>query len=414
VTAGAQDQDREVGRISTRAGASWLAWSVCAVSLLLLASSLLLILLGWSTPLPKGWTPWQDQAVYVVGIIGAPILGGLIASRRPENPYGWLWLGFGFGLALQQLAEPYAAYALVEPGSLVAPRTISQLLERGGPLALAFAPFLFLLFPTGRLPSRRWRPLAWVAAMAGVVLLTLNLFYTWPDKVGGMITTTTVAAVSAIFATIVLSALSLLVRYRRASGVERQQLKWFALAAVLVACFLVGQLLGLNRLLGSTLWNLLEVATNMALYVAVGVAILRYRLYDIDIIINRTLVYALLTAMLAVVYFGGVATTQTTLRALTGQVKQPQLAIVVSTLVIAALFNPLRRRIQAFIDRRFYRRKYDAAKTLETFSVRLRDETDLDALSNDLVEVVRETIQPTHVSLWLRPELPPRARDGQE
>ena len=138
--------------------------------------------------------------------------------------------------------------------------------------------------------------------------------------------------------------------------------------------------------------------------VAVGIAVLKYRLYDIDVIINRTLVYGSLTAMLMAVYFGGVATTQAILRTLTGQEKQPQLAIVVSTLVIAALFNPLRRRIQAFIDRRFYRRKYDAAKTLEAFSAKLRDETDLDALSDDLVGVVRETMQPAHVSLWLRPE----------
>ena len=152
----------------SRRAASRVAWSVCAAVLLILALSLVLIVLGWSTPLPQGWAPWRDQAVSLVGIIGAPILGGLIASRRPENPYGWLWLGFGLGLALQQLADPYTAYALVvEPGSLVAPRTISHVLELGGPLALTFAPFLFLLFPTGRLPSRRWRPLAWIAAMAG-------------------------------------------------------------------------------------------------------------------------------------------------------------------------------------------------------------------------------------------------------
>jgi hypothetical protein len=390
--------------MSTRA-ASWLAWSVCTVTLLILALSLLLIVLGWSTPLPKEWTPWRDQAVSLVGIIGAPILGGLIASRRPENPYGWLWLGFGFGLTLQQLVEPYTAYALVvEPGSLVAPRTISHVLELGGPLALTFAPFLFLLFPTGQLPSRRWRPLAWVAAMSGVVLLAFNLVFTRPDQVGGAITIMVIAVVSVIFAAIVLSALSLVVRYRRASGLERQQLKWFALAAVLAGAYIIGILLGLDRLLGDALWVLLDAATNTALYVAVGVAILRYRLYDIDILINRTLVYGSLTAMLALVYFGGVATTQAIFRALTGQEEQPQLAIVVSTLVIAALFNPLRRRTQSFIDRRFYRRKYDARKTLEAFSAKLRDETDLDALSDDLVGVVRETMQPAHVSLWLRPD----------
>ncbi len=142
----------------------------------------------------------------------------------------------------------------------------------------------------------------------------------------------------------------------------------------------------------------------LAIPVAVGIAILRYRLYDIDVVINRTLVYGMLTAVLALIYFVGVAATEAFFRALTGREEQPQLAIVVSTLVIAALFNPLRRRIQGFIDRRFYRSKYDTRKTLEAFSVKLRDETDLDALSDDLVGVVRETMQPAHVSLWLRPD----------
>jgi hypothetical protein len=144
--------------------------------------------------------------------------------------------------------------------------------------------------------------------------------------------------------------------------------------------------------------------------VAIGFAVLKYRLYDIDVIINRTLVYGLLTAMLVAIYFGGVATTQAIFRALTGQEQQPQLAVVVSTLVIAALFNPLRGRVQGFIDRRFYRSKYDARKTLEAFSSKLRDETDLDALKDDLLGVVSDTMQPAHVSLWLRPDVPPRAR----
>ena len=385
--------------------ATWLAWSACTVALLVLALSLLLILLGWSTPLPQGLKPWRDQVVSLVGIVGAPLLGGLIASRRPNNGYGWLWLGFGLGLALQLLAESYAAYAVaVQPGLLVAPRTISRVLALGGQLALAFAPFLFLLFPTGRLPSRRWRPLAWIAGISGAVLFALFLLFDRPDKFGGAITAMTIAAVIVIFAAIVISAFSLVVRYRRASGVERQQLKWFALAAVLGASYVVGELLGLKRLFGGTFWNLLDAATNTALYAAVGVAVLRYRLYDIDLLINRTLVYGSLTGTLALVYFGGVTATQALFRALTGQEQSPQLVVVASTLVIAALFNPLRRRIQRFIDRSFYRRKYDAAKTLEGFSTKLRDETDLEALKGDLVGVVGETMQPAHVSVWLRPD----------
>lgn len=396
-----------------------LAWSLFALTLLVLASSLLLIFLGWSTPLPQGATPWRDRTLSLVGIVGAPILGGLIASRRPRNPYGWLWLGFGLGLALQHFGASYSAYArVVESGTLLAPLTISRVVELGGPLALTFAPFLLLLFPTGRLPSRRWRPVAWIAGLSGTVVVVLGLFFDRPDKVGGIVTITVVAAVFVTFSVFALSALSLVVRYRRASGMERQQLKWFALAAVLGAFFLVGQqliwlcailiayflggeLLSLNRSLG----NLLEVAINVCLYTAVGIAVLRYRLYDIDIIINRTLVYGTLTVSLALVYVGGVLSLQGLLRALTG--KESQLAIVASTLSIAALFNPLRRRIQASIDRLFYRRKYDAAKTLEEFSAKLRDETDIDEVNSDLVRVVRNTMQPAHVTLWLRdPEEP--------
>ena len=380
---------------------SWLAWAACAVTLLVLAMSMLLIVLGWSTPLPGGWTPWRDQTVSLLGIVGAPILGGLIASRRPKNPYGWLWLGFGFGLAAQSLAMSYEAYALVvEPGSLAVPRTISHVLELGGQVALTLVPLLLLLFPTGRLPSRRWRPLAWISTTAGAVLLFLVLLYDSPDQVGGAISIAAFAAVSVIFIAILLSALSIIFRYRRAGGAERQQLKWFALAAGLVGAVITGHLLFLDLLLSEAFLNLLDTVTITGLYVAVGIAILRYRLYDIDIIINRTLVYGSLTVMLAGIYLGAVVSLQYAFRAATGQ--ESTLAVVASTLTIAALFNPLRRRIQSFIDRRFYRRKYDAAKTLEAYSARLRDETDLETLNGELLAVVRGTVQPAHVSLWLR------------
>src|SRR5215210_685386 len=247
------EQDEGTSSMSARAIAR-LAWALCAMSLLILSLSLLLIVLGWSTPLPGARTPWRDQAISLVGIVGAPILGGLIASRRPRNPYGWLWLGFGAGLALQHLGRTCAAYAVVaEPGSLlVAPHTISDLLGQGGPLALAFAPFLLMLFPTGRLPSRRWRPLAWISAISGAVLLALNIVFTRPDEVGGVITAITVLVATVIFASIVLSAVSLVFRYRRASGVERQQLKWFALAAVLIGVYIVGGApLGFEQVLGT-------------------------------------------------------------------------------------------------------------------------------------------------------------------
>ena len=377
-----------------------LAWLVCGATLTVLASVLLLIILGWSTPLPRGRPPWQDQALSLAGVVGAPLLGGLIASRRPRNPYGWLWLVFGLGLALQLLGESYAAYALVvEP--LPAAQTAPELLAAGGPLALGCGTFLFLLFPTGRLPSRRWRPLSWIAGISGAVLFALHLLFDSPDEGAGTVTLVVFAAVLALFASIVLSALSLIVRYRRAGGVERQQLKWLALAAVLTVSYVVGELLGLDRLVGGTWWSLLDAATNTAVYAAVGIAILRHRLYDIDLIINRALVYGPLTALLALVYVGGVVGLQAAFRSLSGQ--ESTLAVVASTLTIAALFGPLRRRAQALVDRRFYRRKYDAARTLADFNARLRDETDLGTLGRDLVGVASATVQPEHVSLWLRP-----------
>jgi hypothetical protein len=209
------------------------------------------------------------------------------------------------------------------------------------------------------------------------------------------------------------SALSLVLRYRRSGGEERQQIKWMAFAAsVVVVLYAVAMIVSVFfpeeswTTAGSVWWlNLLTYAvlSSFALVpIAVGIAVLRYRLYDIDLLINRALVYGSLTAMLIALYFGGIVVLQRVFVLLTGQ--ESTLAVVASTLAIAALFNPLRRRMQGFVDRRFYRRKYDARETLEAFSVKLRDETNLDALSEDLVGVVRDTMQPAHVSLWLRPE----------
>jgi hypothetical protein len=218
--------------------------------------------------------------------------------------------------------------------------------------------------------------------------------------------------------------ISLLVRFRRARGDERQQIKWFAYAASLtlvwiLVAVLFEELLSIEGGVPEVIVAFTSVSSLLvipSIPITTGIAILRYRLYDIDVIINRTLVYGSLTAMLALVYFGGVALTEAIFGALrtfiTGQEEPPQLAIVVSTLVVAALFNPLRRRIQGFIDRRFYRSKYDAAKTLEAFSAKLRDETDLDKLGNELVGVVTETMQPEHISLWLHPD--PALKDKKQ
>jgi hypothetical protein len=212
------------------------------------------------------------------------------------------------------------------------------------------------------------------------------------------------------------AALSVFMRLCRATGVERQQVKWFVYAA---AANVSGSILAyvIPGVIDTPVWFeqvgfALNIVTIPAIPAAIAIAILRYRLYEIDLIINRTLVYGSLTVTLALVYFGGVTATQSIFRSLTGREEQPQLAIVVSTLVIAALFNPLRRRIQSFIDRRFYRSKYDARRTLETLSTTLRDETDLDALSGDLVRVVQDTMQPAHVSFWLRRDSSPKRSEG--
>jgi len=285
--------------------------------------------------------------------------------------------------------------------------------------------FPLLLFPTGRLPSRRWRWVAWLTVafvLAGVIssafssgaLLGILGPIQNPLGIEGF---TGVYRVFLFFVSpplLVAAAFSLFVRLRRAVGVERQQIKWFAYAAAATvsASTLAYIIPGVIDTPPWFEWAgfVLNAAFVPAIPVAIGIAILRHRLYDIDLLINRTLVYGSLTATLVAVYFGGVATSQAIFRAFTGQEQQPQLAVVVSTLAIAALFNPIRRRIQAFIDRRFYRRKYDAAKTLDAFSARLRDETDLGTLSEELIGAVKETMQPEHVSLWLRPDTVPRDR----
>ena len=223
---------------------------------------------------------------------------------------------------------------------------------------------------------------------------------------------------------ILASVVGLILRYRRSRGEERQQIKWIAFSASVVGLGFVSAMVGglISFVFAPETWE--GTADSAPLWfdllfsvvllsfggvpVAVGIAVLRYRLYEIDILINRALVYGSLTATLAVLYFGSVVSLQAALRVLTGQ--ESTFAVVASTLLIAALFNPLRRRIQGFIDRRFYRRKYDAAKTLEAYNTRLRDETDLDALSGDLVGVARSTMQPEHASLWLRPETAQKAQ----
>jgi hypothetical protein len=416
VTTEAREQSRGIGGLSSRA-ATRLAWSLCALSLTLTGLSLLLLGLNLSYPNTSIYDPWLDNTLTAISY--APV-GALIASRHPENPVGWLLCLFGVAISISHFGAQYAIYALLaQPDSLPAGQAMVWIISWILPVIIGLSVSYIPLFPTGRLPSRRWRPLMWLT-VAFVVVGVISSAFSSGALMGtlgpirnplGMDGFTNIYR--AVLFTIspvlyVAVALAVFVRLRRAIGVERQQIKWFAYAAAasVIATTLAYLIPGV---IDTPLWFervgfALNIATIPAIPVAIGIAILRYRLYEIDTLINRTLVYGALTVLLAVVYFGGVTATQAIFRTLTGQEQQPQLAVVVSTLVIAALFNPLRRRIQAFIDRRFYRRKYDAAKTLEAFSAKLRNETNLDALSEDLAGVVRETMQPAHVSLWLRPD----------
>jgi hypothetical protein len=424
MTAMARQQGR-VGRISYRT-AAWLAWSLCALSLTLTLLSLLLLNLNLSHPDTPIYGPWLDNTL---GAISYAPIGALIASRRPANPVGWLVCLYGLVISLSYFSAEYAIYALLaQRDSLPAGEALAWLLSWTLPIIIGLSVFPLLLFPTGRLPSRHWRWVAWLTVafvLAGVISSALSsgallgILGPIQNPLGMDGFTNDVYRALLYFMSptlLIAAAFSLFVRLRGAVGVERQQIKWFAYAA---ATTVSGSTLAyiIPGMIDTSLWFeraafVFNIAFVPAIPVSIGIAILRYRLYDIDLLINRTLVYGSLTAALVAVYFGGVATTQGIFRVLTGHEEQPQLAVVVSTLVIAALFNPLRHRIQVFIDRRFYRNKYDAAKTLGDFSARLRDETDLGTLSDELVGVVRETMQPEHVSLWLRPDTTSKDRQA--
>src|SRR5215208_5745333 len=410
--------------------AARLAWSVCALSV---ALTLLYVLLNLLTPpIPMREFPhwFLGYAVFeTIGLLLYPTVGALVASRRPQNPIGWIFCGIGFLSAAQSFAVAYGDYSLVvQHGALAGVKIMAWLSSWiSDPVDLIGAALLCLLFPNGRLLSSLWRPVMWTVVGAGTTLFVVDAFipgplYTFPsitNPVGiggavgdilGMLDTIGLVVLQIAF---LASAVSLILRLLRARGIERQQLKWFVYAATLTTIGSVVALAG-AYVFASDLINAIGYweaqLAFAALPVFTGIAILRYRLYDIDHIINRTLVYGLLTILLAAGYFAtimalqgiGNLVFQVPFRALTGQ--NSALATVAATLAMAALFNPLRRRIQSFIDRRFYRSKYDAAKTLEALSAKLRDETDLNALSDDLVRVVREMMQPAHVSLWLHPD----------
>jgi hypothetical protein len=406
----------------SRRAAARLAWSLWALSLALTALSLLLLALNLSRPNTHIFDWWLGNTLVMIDVT----VGAIVASRRPENPVGWLLCLSGVAVSMSSFTSQYAIYALLaQPNSLPAGEALAWIASWLLPIMISLQVFYVLLFPTGRLPSRRWRWLAWLTVAFVLVGVITSAFSSgaYLGALGPIRNPLGMEGFTNVYKAVLYtmgpllyasSALSVFMRLRRAIGVERQQIKWFAYAT---AAFAIGIILNVITLaIDAPLWferagAAIFTAGGAAVPISIGIAILRYRLYEIDFLINRTLVYGSLTAMLLAVYFGGVAATQGIFRTITGHEEQPQLAVVVSTLLIAALFNPLRRRIQSFIDRRFYRRKYDARKTLEAFNTRLRDETDLDALRDDLVGVASETMQPAHVSLWLRPDT---ASKGQQ
>jgi hypothetical protein len=391
--------------------ARWLAWSLFGLFVGLAAATPLLVAVRNGN---------ASDALVAIGI-GFALVGALVASRHPANAVGWLLLVSAVALGLDTFMSVYASRAS-SPGAAWAGWLNSWLL-----FVWLYLPALFLalVFPGGRLLSPRWRVVvglgvgavaanvAGTAFAPGVLDISADRPIRNPLGIGGSVgdALSWLSGAGELLAagTLVLGGLSLVLRLRRSHGRERQQVTWFAYVCMLalvpfVVLVLVSVLAGdqdapwLNALALIAWWSLV-VLILVGLPAAIGIAILRHQLYDIDLVINRTLVYGALTLTLGASYLGSVLLLQLVLNPLT---QGSDLAVAMSTLAVAALFRPARRRIQLLVDRRFFRHRYDAARTLQAFGSRLRDQLDVDALGNDLQVVVRDTMQPAHVSLWLR------------
>ena len=402
---------------------AWALWgSVCALSLLLITLTIAFHLVTrYDWYFAGSFQPWRMLTVQALGTLGAPLLGALIVWRQPTNRYGWVWCLLGLAMAVRGAAYTYELWAWwvppVKPGGYEA----AWLGAVMSTLALGLAPLVLVLFPDGRPPSPRWRPVVWATVVVAVAWTlstgvapglmidgTPNPFdwlwrYAIPAELSRWLATELVWPVQLLLA---VGALSLLARLRHAKGRQRQQVKWLAYAAVLLAAALVAELVWhpVELMRDTSIWHPTGLVRTIpvaiafwAVYLAIGIAIFRHRLYDIDRLINRTVVYGLLTVLLG----GGYAVVVLGLGQLLAQ--DSPLVVAAATLAVAAVFQPARRRIQQAVDRRFNRRRYNAAKTIEAFSARLRDEIDLDTLTSELLAVVDQTIEPTRVSLWLRP-----------
>jgi hypothetical protein len=395
------------------------AWSLWGLAVVLEVAAIGLWLANRAILVSRfGSTQFQPQVFLVPGYA---TVGAVIAARR-RNRIGWLFVAFGLAAALLVFAESYFVRgAMVTPGSLPAAQMVGWIAWVLWPSGFLFLGLLSLLFPDGGLPSPRWRPVAVAIAISWTGLILSIAFTPGRMTLQGLTTTNpmgiaalghpgwrAVAQGAAVIAVVTLGAAALapLLRFRGADLVQRQQLKWFAFvigicaASALVASALTGVL----PVVAAVLWGIAIAGVVVGLPAAVGLAILRYRLYDIDRLINRTLVYATLTAVLGLGYAAAVLA----LGQLFGGVgeRTPSLAVAGATLAVAALFQPARRRIQQAVDRRFNRRKHNTAQTIQAFSARLRDQIDLDTLTGELLAVVDLTMEPTRVSFWLRPSAP--------
>ena len=332
--------------------------------------------------------------------LAVPVAGFVVASRRPENRIGWLFLVASLGLGVGGFSHQYALHALVAaPGSWPAGRAVAWLSNWVWVVPVFMLAFLLLLFPTGQVRSRRWRPVAWFVGGA-LTLAILSLMIAASRMRADPFTTSSPLTGSGawlfwmtglvVTAALLLSVVALVVRFAKSSGEERLQLKWCATAALVLVVLFVTSIW-----VNSAAVNVLQSLAFLWLWTAIAVAVLKYRLYDIDNIISRTLAYAIVTGLLIGMYVGLVLLATQVFRFRT------PVAVAASTLAAAALFNPLRRRVQRAVDRRFNRARYDADQTVTAFAARLKDAVDLDSVRDDLAGVVQRALEPAHVAIWV-------------
>jgi len=378
-------------------------WAPVALGLIAVGSVVVVLAYGLTHGATGATTTWANELAYLAFMLAFSTVGALVASRRPRNPIGWLLLG------------SVLCYAVGGAGVTVAgPPLIAWAGAWAWGAGVGLAVVTLLMFPDGHLPSRRWRPALWLA-VAGIVAFVVGTGFgaptigdsnvpnpfAVPGSLGEVL-----GALQEAFPLVIVAALvalvSVVVRFRRSRGIEREQVKWVLYAAALVGVGLVAQLpifMVMPPDAAANASNAVATSAFACVPVAIGIAILRYRLYDIDVLIRRTLVYGATSGAIAFAFFGGIVVLQAVLRPITSG---SELAVAISTLASFALFQPVRGHIQRAVDRRFYRAKYDAEHTVDAFAARLRDDVDLDSLQGELLEAVTETLQPAHASVWIR------------